>query len=381
MRRIVMAVIPLLAAAGCDFFDHKQKFYTYCDDTGCYTCDETGCRPRSGAPSPGRACRTDADCSQGCYCNTSTGSCTEAGFCDQTSQCSSGLVCDVARHSCHPSTTASTSGGANTVCKVDTDCAQGYFCHPTTHQCLQSFACRTSTDCGAGMVCDSRHTCVPGPMTCTSSSGCAAGCYCQDGRCNETAMCKADGDCASFGANFTCQGGTCAPTTAIGTAPISTVNVATACQFNVECGTGGLCRDGQCHPACTASATCGSGQTCTSGHCFDATGTGGGGDGVAVRCQTTADCTNPADVCTDGVCNAYTGRVAQCKMNSDCSAGQECVNALCRSRCFADNDCNACGDAPVCSMGYCLSKLEAAPQCRLAGDCGVSQSCVNATCQ
>ena len=40
MQRILTAALPLLllaAASGCDFFDHKEKFYTYCDATGCYT--------------------------------------------------------------------------------------------------------------------------------------------------------------------------------------------------------------------------------------------------------------------------------------------------------------------------------------------------------
>ena len=33
MQRILMAALPLFlfAASGCDFFQHKEKFYTYCD--------------------------------------------------------------------------------------------------------------------------------------------------------------------------------------------------------------------------------------------------------------------------------------------------------------------------------------------------------------
>ena len=52
MQRILMAALPLFlfAASGCDFFQHKEKFYTYCDATGCYTCDQNGCANPVGVP-------------------------------------------------------------------------------------------------------------------------------------------------------------------------------------------------------------------------------------------------------------------------------------------------------------------------------------------
>jgi hypothetical protein len=39
MQRILSAALPLLvfAVAGCDLFHNKDRFYTYCDATGCYT--------------------------------------------------------------------------------------------------------------------------------------------------------------------------------------------------------------------------------------------------------------------------------------------------------------------------------------------------------
>ena len=79
MRRILMAVLPLLlvviAAGGCDFFRNKERFYTYCDATGCYTCDQNGCNAAGTAP--GSACKSNAMCAQGCYC-AANGQCTEA---------------------------------------------------------------------------------------------------------------------------------------------------------------------------------------------------------------------------------------------------------------------------------------------------------------
>src|SRR5579859_3020008 len=85
MRRMLLAA--LLVASGCDLFKSPDRFYTYCDATGCYRCDESGCSP-AGAPT-GASCQTSADCAQGCYC-TSNGQCAEAGFCNQNSDCGSG---------------------------------------------------------------------------------------------------------------------------------------------------------------------------------------------------------------------------------------------------------------------------------------------------
>src|SRR5258708_7226673 len=118
MRRIVMAVLPLvsLLAAGCDFFnggDSKEKFYTYCDATGCYTCNENGCSRNPGVPTGG-SCTSNADCSEGCYCDPKTGKCIEGGYCNQPGDCSSQLVCDVQRHSCEPST--GVDGGTKMSC-------------------------------------------------------------------------------------------------------------------------------------------------------------------------------------------------------------------------------------------------------------------------
>jgi len=78
MQRILMAALPLLmiALGGCDFFKHKEKFYTYCDSTGCYTCDQRGCSA-TGAPT-GSVCRSNTDCASGCYCDAATGVCAEA---------------------------------------------------------------------------------------------------------------------------------------------------------------------------------------------------------------------------------------------------------------------------------------------------------------
>src|SRR4051812_30978943 len=96
MRRLVFAVLPLFALlAGC--FKNKERYYTYCDATGCYECDAYGChganQPNGGGPN---SCRSSSDCAEGCYCNTATGECSEAGFCDKNADCSTGMTCNTA---------------------------------------------------------------------------------------------------------------------------------------------------------------------------------------------------------------------------------------------------------------------------------------------
>lgn len=356
MRRLVFAVLPLLTLlAGCGLFKNKERYYTYCDATGCYSCTVDGCQ-RTGGDNPWTCYRDD--------------------------QCPSGQSCDRTRNLC----TGGTGGGAGSggsSCMADRDCAQGYFCHPTTKQCLQSWKCSSSADCGAGMVCDGRNTCVPGPQACNTSTDCAAGCYCANNKCEETGLCQNDTECKMFGVAYTCQSGTCAPP--VVSVPCTTdasckpgqfcingqckgtpTNPTGACTKDVECGPGGICTDGRCSKACTSSTQCGTGQVCATGHCQAAPAgsacvynTDCGQSQSCINgtchanCTSNAECSNPADVCIQGVCSANTGLVAQCKLNADCSTGQECVNASCRTHCFSNADCASCSGTPSCELGYC----------------------------
>ena len=251
MQRILMAALPLFlfAASGCDFFQHKEKFYTYCDSTGCYTCDQNGCSNSVGVPT-GSQCGANAQCASGCYCDAATGTCVEGGFCSGDADCTGGMTCDTTRHSCQPGAT----GGNGTTCSTNSDCQPGDFCHPTTKQCVPSWSCSTDADCGAGMVCDSRHTCVPGPTTCTTSSDCATGCYCANGTCNETGVCKMDSDCTHLGANYSCVNNTCVPGTGGQT-----------CKLDKDCAAGMTCVNGTCQnptnpTGCTTNDECGQGE-------------------------------------------------------------------------------------------------------------------------
>jgi hypothetical protein len=125
--------------------------------------------------------------------------------------------------------------------------------------------------------------------------------------------------------------------------------------------------------SCVQNTACGASQTCIDSFCH-------------IGCAQDSDCqaVNKNDICVANVCRANGDRVPECKMDSDCtgSSGVDCVNAQCRTFCFADSDCALCmGNDTVCQGGYCMTPAEANPQCRLASDCqGGTQDCVDAAC-
>jgi hypothetical protein len=179
-----LGLVMALALTGCTLYfgpnDHGDGngsgTYSYCDDTGCYTCDSytNECWPQGG----GVGCSTDNDCAGGCYCDAQTNSCVETGFCTYDSDCPSGEVCD-GRETCIP-------GDRPDYC-WNTGCALGSYCDQNSGACVPSTTCNTSDEC------DSGSSCVSG--TCTPT--CAGGCYYDPttGACIESGFCTIDNDC------------------------------------------------------------------------------------------------------------------------------------------------------------------------------------------
>lgn len=303
------AALPLVAflfQAGCLSGENRPSFYTYCDHTGCYQCDQRGCGLLEGRP-PGAACTKASDCAAGCFCGAD-GKCAEAGFCDRTEDCARGYTCNVARHSCEP--TAPGQGG------------------------VVPKGCKVGLDCGAGGECVD-GTCKRAPVApnaCVFNRQCGQGGVCIDGRCEKS--CTDDAGC---GTGRSCQAGRCQ----IRPAPVG------GCVNNNQCGAGQVCISSTCHPSCTKDGDC--------------------------------QARNAKDICVEGICRPDERRVPECSKNADCRAGTECVDATCRTFCFAGSDCAACADGPVCSGGYCMTAREANPQCRLPGDCG-GLHCIDGAC-
>jgi hypothetical protein len=257
-------------------------------------------------------------------------------------------------------------------CKATGDCAPGCYCS-ADGTCAEAGFCDRQEDCAKGFVCNvARHSCEP-----TGAGGGGGGGEVKPQACKVAADCPPAGECV----NGVCRA-----------APV----LPNHCVFNRQCG-GGVCVDGRCERACQDDTACGTGRTCQAGRCQPRPAGAGSCIGsnecgaaqecingaCHLSCSKDGDCqaVNANDVCVSGRCRANEARVAECRMNKDCAAGRECVDALCRDFCFASSDCAGCADGPVCAGGYCMTAKEANPQCRLPRECTNNAHCVDGSCQ
>ena len=195
-RTLFVGLIALcsMAATGCKLYldddDDDGGSYGYCDETGCYTCDDFGCYPDGGPGGTGWDCSNNYDCAAGCYCDPDTDTCQEGGFCERDEDCAEGFVCDN-RSSCVPG-----NGGGEEECTEDSQCEAGSFCDESSGDCVPSGDCTADDQCPDGQTCDEeRETCVP--AACDENSDCPTGSYCDlsSGECVGSTVCGENGEC------------------------------------------------------------------------------------------------------------------------------------------------------------------------------------------
>ena len=362
-KRSYYRIIPLWALAalmlsGCHFVlgpdEGSMDWWSYCDDQACYHCNAEGCEIPGGYCTPGGP---EEQCPKGHPCDPNQGVC-KGKTCTTGSDCGQGHICD--NGNCIPQ---------RTPCTKQEQCGDGSYCQNGT--CKHSKRCGSDLDCATlgAFVCNSMGTCVPGPSTksCTKASACSGG-MCVDGKCGS---CSGD-----------CGGGQ-------------------TCQFNAHCGSGRVCLDGQCTNACKTADDCGSNQLCQSKVCaLDGTSTCNSNkncaSGACVNnrchndCTLTGKCSSAKDVCsativvsttTLRICHANPGAKLECKTTKDCTGGETCVNAVCRTACGTSKDCAACEDGPVCGKGgYCMTQQESDPKCVKNSQCTGGKVCLNTQC-
>lgn len=303
----LLSAVGLLVQSGCVDEQDRSRFFTYCDPSGCYQCDEKGCGLLPGR-APGTACKTSNECAPGCYCAADS-KCSEAGFCDKTGDCSKGYTCNTARHSCEPDTSSTTP--TPKACKLASDCGAGNecinaLCRPTpvppnacvfNRECgdgalcldgLCQRACADDTTCGTGRVCqNSRCVAKPADKTsCTANASCGAGQTCIDGACH--VGCSKDSECQAVNKNDYCVASICR----------ADERRISECKINADCGTDRECVNAQCRAACFANsdcATCSDGTVCGGGYCLTPAE-------AAPQCKMPADCNGGAMHCADGAC-------------------------------------------------------------------------------
>lgn len=342
MRSFLAFTVGIAAlSGGCFDYSYSRRHdhgdsYQYCDQSGCFECNDDGCTQVSGAGAGG--------------------STPDAGRPNNSCACPAGFTCD-SGGSCVPQP-----------CAQNDDCEQGCYCEQD--KCVETRRCRRNEDCRPSETCDTaRSTCMPATTTPRPDAGPPrpdAGLPQPDAGLPQpdapppapTPQCQTDANCAP---NEACCNGECKPARVYDPQLI--------CTSDGQCG-GGDCAYNLCQAKCTTELDCGTGDVCISGfcgknpnppsYCIFNSQCGSGSDATCINgtchanCETDDQCFNLADFCDQGICQPDWRRVSECTLDRDCTvAGQQCVNGDCRTRCMQNADCDNCPDGPTCSMGYC----------------------------
>lgn len=413
------------SAGTCINVPAGQDPLAQCDDQTAATCLQDGFCDGKGA------CRNYA---AGTSCGTSTctaGSVTPPGKCDGAGTCQPAAAQSCNAYAC------GTAGVCNTGCKVDGDCATGYFC--IGGSCAKKSTgttCSADSDCGTGY-------CEQGVCCKTACSGVCQSCaltgsvgtcspitagqdpfdQCDDQAptrpCGTTGVCDGNGACAFYPAGTTCGAptctgstltqartcdgaGTCRPATTAKCDPFTCATTAckATCTADADCVSPNVCTNGSCGKlppgaACTTAASCVSGF-CAQGVCCDTACTG--------TCQscalagTTGTCSpvpagqapTPATQCaataktgclTDGFCDG----AGHCR---DWPSGTQCAPAACTGQVFTPAaTCDGAGTCKTVTPGNCPGNLlcdggglMCKTTCTADADCVSPTMCTNGTC-
>ncbi|MCB9733275.1 MAG: hypothetical protein H6745_11770 [Deltaproteobacteria bacterium] len=273
-------------------------------------------------------CPVGNACVQGaCLPQLASGQCYFDGQCGTGQTCVGATACACGEEGCTP-VKGTCSYGAG-CCQSDGDCGGGEVCHEGVCRATPSGACWRDDQCGAGLACEAVTSCPCGVSGCTAAAG----------------HCGVPGVC---------------------------------CAGDAECGVGGVCRGGRCFAEPSGSACFGDDDCATAGDVCR-------GESLCT-CGADASCVVPT---TAGRCGAPGGTC--CQENSDCKAGelcvegQGCVTKPPTGRCWVDGHCGAgrvCEGATLCDceddtceaqMGTCRTPVV---QCNNSTPCDPGMRCV-----
>ncbi|MCA9520673.1 MAG: hypothetical protein KC609_06865 [Myxococcales bacterium] len=312
---------------------------------------DVDCGGTCGGCATGRSCDVDADCAAGNKCSGNQCKAKDGESCESGSDCLSDTCGDDKKCHC--------GDGEQDDAETGVDCG-GPLCGP----CTIGQTCSGDADCGTGQRCVAGACKKLDGVQCSGSDECVSGlcdtdnvCHCGDGLTNddETGTDCGGPKCGKCGSGQTC-------------------NVDSDCDADNKCKSG-FCRklDGVActDPSQCLSSACGADNKC---HC---------GDGLKNDGESGTDCGGPLCVsCAAG---------QSCVLDTDCSSGQLCSNAVCRSidgeACETNDDCvsGSCGDDKTCHCGDgMMNESETGVDCggAICGKCATGQSCAfNIDCE
>ncbi len=193
-----LLLTPILISGCHSIYESGSGGAGYCDDSGCYQCNEEDrCWP-SSTSSP-RSCAKDQECKGNEFCDN--GSCKER--CISDDQCGSGEVCAPCGK-CQPEDLPAVCGAAPDFCSASVDCGaqktcQAGRCH---FQCTQDSQCPVGQLCNSGVCLDDPNPAAP---ECVMNLDCTSG-ACINGYCHQD--CNSSSNC---GPTEVCLMGLCQP--------------------------------------------------------------------------------------------------------------------------------------------------------------------------
>lgn len=293
-------------------------------------------------------CRMDTDCLSG-SCSLD-GVCVTPGVCRDDTECGRDETCEAG--ACVPDGSAT--------CRVDGDCASGSWCDDGA--CTPSSTCSDDAECETGFWCDYRDTCVPRPdNACRAHADCSGEELCIEGYCRpRDETCELDRDCAP---GNLCVNSECT----------------TPCSDDSACSAGDSCQDSFCRPAteCTTSSSCGLGEHCLDGRCLP-------------DCRPVGRTCEAGSYCEaeDQFCRPDWQPQPFCDEDSDCMSGRTCLDGVCRTPCptMTDAQCLSIdSQLPLCraegATYYCFAEREQTPECRVQSECTEGRDCVDGLCR
>ena len=319
-------------------------------------------------------------CVDGVCCNNACGgtavdcqACNQAGSVGTCALLTADTPCRPAEGSCDAVESCS---GVSIQCPPDVYAAPGTACDDDANPCTQDVCdgsltcqhpagnagaiCRASTD-----LCDAAESCSGDSSVCPDDGFVAAGTPCSLPSCS--------GDTLTLVAECSGSYAQCPSASTLSCAPYvcGAVSCLTGCSGDAECDAGNFCDGGSCVPKLAAGTACnGGGEHCASGFCAD-------GFCCNVACGGQCEACNLTG--SQGTCLAVTGaphagRPACTAENASC--GGSCDGTT-RTQCTYPGSNVACR-SPACALG--IATLAAG--CDSAGHCGpqLTQTCAPFKC-
>ncbi len=389
MRKLKVAFIFIFLSIMIGYSCSNGQGTSCTEDADCpdgnVCCKENGttaCKPKSECKAGGNCdltCKSQADCfnyqtcKDGCCVERKAKKCAQDTDCPVGEECADspdGKVCQLCAYPC----------------KVITDCSKGFVCE---RNCCRRPPCKKNDDCSYDPVRPICDTNTGKCVECAKNEDCQANnpkSICSDNLCKKV-ECIKDDDCPAAKPNcnaktYTCQKSKVCVTDSDCTDPNG---IMLRCDPDANGGLG-ACKKGNCVP-CNSDNECGG----KGDFCIDQNKGLKDGPKCLQGCENNSDCPS-GFICSSAivpnfkVCFPTSGYCEDPCKTKNCPDGYRCEDGICKPDkpclpCQQDSDCgagNLCLDYNNGKNKFCGKK------CKTAGDCpsesGRSYQCVQGQC-